>query len=56
MKVARILSFRAKISRHGSVKGRSRYAILVPMELSGKLERESWVGREVMVIIVEPDT
>ncbi len=54
--MGRILSFRARISRHGSVKGKSRYAILVPMELGEKLEREKWIGREVEVIVIEPDT
>mgnify|MGYP000288812508 CR=1 FL=1 len=53
--MARILSFRASISRHGSVKGKPRYAILVPMELSERIEKGGWIGKEVEVIVVEPD-
>jgi len=53
--MAKFLCFRARISRHGSVKGRPRYAILIPMELSEKLEKERWIGREVEVIVIETD-
>ena len=55
MVMARLLSFRARISRHGSVKGKPRYAVLIPMGLSEKLEKEKWIGREVEVIIIESD-
>jgi len=55
MVMTRILSFRARISKHGSVKGKPRYAILIPMELSEKLEKGRWIGREVEVIVIEPD-
>jgi len=53
--MGRILSFRARISRHGSVKNKPRYAILIPMELSEKIKKEGWIGREIEVIIIEPD-
>ncbi len=38
------------------MKGRSRYAILIPMELSERIEKESWVGKQIEVIIIEPDS
>jgi len=53
--LARMLCFRASISRHGSVKGRTRYAILIPMELSERIEKENWIGKQVEVIVIEPD-
>mgnify|MGYP000660352291 CR=1 FL=1 len=53
--MARILSFRGKIAKHGTARGKRRYAIMVPLELSEKLEKEDWVGREVEVIVIEPD-
>jgi len=53
--MARIMSFRARITRHGTVRGRPRYAILIPMELSEKVEKEGWIHREVEVVIIEPD-
>ncbi len=53
--MARMLCFRASISRHGSVKGRTRYAILIPMELSERIEKENWIGKQVEVIVIEPD-
>jgi len=53
--MAKIMVFRARITKHGAVRGRPRYAILIPMELSEKVEKEGWVHREVEVIIVEPD-
>jgi len=53
--MARVMSFRARVTRHGTVRGRSRYAILIPMELGEKVEKEGWVHREVEVLIVEPD-
>lgn len=53
--MARMLCFRASISRHGSVKGRPRYAILIPMEISERIEKENWIAKQVEVIIIEPD-